>query len=187
MKITLDGHTYHVSFRNLSEKIVHDQMPDALLEQLIPILFEAVQIQPAKPPKPGQPSSTKIALRMKKPYRPFLKLKPAKRISTTTTTCTISDADGITLATGRAYFSISEMMPPLGHGFDRMKARRKALGRALHEFDRARRTAFLAAYEAQFAERQAKAVRSREQSSATSPSATAGALPTPVAAQQSPA
>lgn len=179
MKIILDNLTYHVSFRNRSEKIVHDQMPVALFDPLASLLFERVV---PKPPKPGAEAwaslEKPVEWRMKKAYRPFLKLKPTKRISTTTTTCTISDETGSTLAVGKAYYSASEDY------FDRMKARRKALGRALHEFDRARRTRFLAAYEAQFAERQAKAVRSREQATATPSSATTETVPKPVAAQQ---
>lgn len=148
MKIQVDGTTYHVTFRNVSEKVVHDAMPPGLTSHLAASgVLEVV-------PDSNHPKSN-FHFRLKASYRTFLKLKPPKRISTTTTICAIATDQGAVLTTGKAFCSSIEPV------FDRGKARRKALGRAVRElFTSTDREKFLTAYATELHARQLKARRS---------------------------
>lgn len=154
MQVTIGSTLYHVSFRNVSEKVVHDAMPaslrDALLQEGI---LETVLLPP----------HNRLHYRLRKAHRQYLRLKPPSRISTTTTHCSIAAADGTEIATGSAYFSKSEP------AFNRAKARNKALGRALREFPTSFRDAFHRAYEHAWLEKIARATGRSAARTAASP------------------
>lgn len=134
-----------MTFKNVSEKVAHDGLTPTVANALgaYGVLEQVTVVHPR--------GKTETHYRLKKDFRPFLRLKLPKRISNVTTTCTVASKDGEVLATGKAYCSVIE------GEFNRAKARRKALGRALKEFTSVDKHDFMHAYEAELKSRQLRA------------------------------
>lgn len=169
MKVQVGPTLYHVSFRTKSERIAHDEMPAELRAALHQAGVLTTAIIPPK---------NRLQDKLSPVAKRYLKLKPPTRISTATTTCSIATVDG-EITTGFAYFSKSEL-----DGFNRRKANRKALGRALREFPNDFRVRFQAAYDLAYEARLTKAAQVRDASPARAAvSSGYGTIP-PVPAQQ---
>lgn len=102
MKVPIGSKTYHVRFRNKSEKVTHDPTPQRVVEVL------------------KDPS-----------LRRYLRLRRPTHISTITTECDIVDASApdTVIASGQSFYSRTEN--PFTHPFDQLRARVLSLQRAL--------------------------------------------------------
>lgn len=151
MKIEFENAAFHVSFRNKSERVAHDDLPEQLRAPLLQAgVLEERALQSFT--RKGKAKS-RIIVRVKTPFRRYVKLRPPTRISHITTTCTISDLSGQQIATDKAFYSQNEEGP-----FNTQRARHLALARALKDMDYHTKRKFIAAVDTAYAEREAKSV-----------------------------
>lgn len=138
MRVTLaNNEVCTVMFKNISEPIAHDGLRSFNATEFNDLAKKLQRLR--KDPELGR----------------FLRLKlPIKRISVITTLCEIKLGEN-TLASGRAFYSKSEW--DAGVKFNRPKAWRMALGRAVSELDILDRKTILREF-GEFIDRRAKQV-----------------------------
>jgi hypothetical protein len=157
MKVTLPDRQLLIAFHNVSEKIEHDALPPGLAIAL-PNLFEMKsEVQHRRD------GTTKIREHraIAKEFKPYIKLRRPRCVSTITTICSIYDLKDTNspISFGKAYYSRSEV--PAGKRFDALAAQKKSLGRALADWSASDRhlvhTAFAAALDRRLKAAQARA------------------------------
>lgn len=156
MRVEVSDRTYIVSFRNRSEKIIHDAAPPS---------FEAwYKRKPIPADVPANDVFRVLPVELRDLIRRHTKLRVPKRISLATTVCTITDkATGNELARGHSYYSKSEVQAK--KPFNKMAAKARSLMRALGQdishrtgdiFTEAERAEFWRAFEHLAARRQSQ-------------------------------
>lgn len=129
MRVTLaNGQIYLVGFANLSEALVHDTPVGPYNKIEVGILRERIK-----------------EIRKDPDMRRFLRIRPFKRISVITTVCTIRlQGSPDIVEIGHAYYSRAEV--DAGIKFNKPKAWRMALGRAIKPFFEEDRRTFLSTF-----------------------------------------